>query len=234
MTTEVQQQTIEIPAATAAAELAKQEAEAIRSMSEMFAVTNAEEYTAANEELIAIKAKIREYEKQRVDLKKPILEAGRKVDDLFKPAIAVLTAAETAIKNQMIAWKREQDRIAEEAREKARKELEAAERARVKAIEKGDVTKVAKLEEKVASIAATVAVVPEVPKARGFYVTGVWSANVVDLMALVKAVASGKQPIDLLLPNQAALDDLAKAHTTNLSVPGVLAVKKDSAGSRAR
>jgi hypothetical protein len=213
---------------------AKAEAEVILSISQMFTVTNHEEFVGANAELQSIKKKSKEIEAKRQELKAPILEAGRKVDDLFKPALAVLAAAEEAIKKQMIAYQREQERIRKEAEDKARIELERAERARMKAIEKGDVTKVAKLEERVASIAATVADSPPLTKVRGFSITEIWNAQVVDFMALVKAVAAGKQPIELLLPNEKALDDLAKAHTTNLSIPGVLAVKRDSAASRAR
>jgi len=213
---------------------AKAEAEVILSISQAFSVESHDEFLLANVELQSIKKKAKEIEAKRQELKAPILEAGRKVDDLFKPALAVLAAAEEAIKKQMVTWQREQERIRRETEEAARKELERAERARIKAIEKGDVTKVAKLEEKVATIAATVSEAPEVPKAKGFYITEIWTANVVDFMALVKAVAAGKQPLELLLPNQKVLDDLAKGHQANLSVPGVLAVKKDSAGSRAR
>ena len=238
MTTEVQiQQTgdeIPVTAASSAAEIAKKEAEAIRSMAEMFSVTNASEFEGAHTERIAIQKKIKEYETQRKDLKAPILEAGRKVDAFFKPAIEILEKVYKLLGDQMIAWQREQKRIADEAAEAARKELEKAERARVKAIEKGDVEKVAKLEQKVVNIAATVSQAPAVPQVKGFYVTEIWTANCVDLMALVKAVAAGKQPISLLQFNQAEGDDLAKAHKENLSVPGVLAVKKDSAGTRAR
>ena len=236
MTTEVQQEQNEIalPAATAAAEIARKEAEAIRLMAEMFVVTNAKEFEGAHVERIAIQKKIKEYEAQRKDLKAPILEAGRKVDAFFKPAIEILEKVYKAIGDQMIAYTREQERIKKEAEEAARKELEKAERARTRAIEKGDVEKVAKLEQKVVGIAATVAQAPEAPQAKGFYVTEIWTANCVDLMAVAKAVVAGKQPISLLLFNQAEGDDLAKAHKENLSIPGVLAVKKDSAGTRAR
>jgi uncharacterized coiled-coil DUF342 family protein len=230
----IQQKPIDVSESMAVADAAKKEAEALLALTDMFKVECAEDFNNANAELIAIKKKIREYETQRQELKAPILDAGRKVDAFFKPAIEILTKAEGVIKNQMIGWQREQERIRKEAEDLARKELEKAERARIKAIEKGDVEKVAKLEEKVAGIASAVSSAPAVPQAKGFYITEIWTANVVDLMALVKAVAAGKQPIELLLPNQGALDDMAKAHTTNLAVPGVLAIKKDSAGSRAR
>ena len=230
----IEKKELVIPPPTQEANQAKAEAEVILSISQMFTVTTHEEFVGANAELQSIKKKAKEIEAKRQELKAPILEAGRKVDDLFKPALAVLAAAEDAIKKQMIAWQREQERIRREAEDKARIELERAERARIKAIEKGGVTKVAKLEEKVASIAATVAEAPQVAKVKGFSITEIWSANVVDFAALVKAAAKDERLLGCLSVNQGVLDDLAKAHTSNLSIPGVLAVKRDSAASRAR
>jgi hypothetical protein len=221
----VQQRVIDVSDSMAVADVAKREAEATLAMAEMFKVECAEDFNAANVELIAVKKKMREYETQRKDMKEPILEAGRKVDAFFKPAIEVLAKVEGIIKGQMIAYQREQERIRREAEDLARKELERAERARMKAIEKGDVTKVAKLEEKVANIAATVAEAPQVAKVKGFSITEIWSAQVVDV---------SKIPREYMVPDQARLDELAKAHKENLSIPGVLAVKRDSAASRAR
>jgi len=214
-----------IPPPTQEANQAKAEAEVILSISQAFTVTTHEEFVGANAELQSIKKKSKEIEAKRQELKAPILEAGRKVDDLFKPALAVLAAAEDAIKKQMIAWQREQERIRWDAEEKARIEMERAERARLKAIERGDVTKVAKLEEKVASIAATVSEAPQVAKVKGFSIVEIWSAQVVDV---------SKVPREYMIPDQARLDGLAKAHKENLSIPGVLAVKRDSAASRGR
>ena len=216
-------QKIEPP--TQEANQAKAEAEVILSISQAFSVSSHEEFVLANAELQSIKKKAKEIEAKRQELKAPILDAGRKVDDLFKPALAVLAAAEESIKKQMVTWQREQERIRREAEEKARIELEKAERARIKAIEKGDVTKVAKLEEKVATIAATVAEAPQVAKVKGFSITEIWSAQIVDV---------SKIPREYMIPDQERLDGLAKAHKENLSIPGVLAVKRDSAASRGR
>lgn len=216
---------IDVSESVVVADAAKQEAEVLLSMAEMFKINSHEDFLGANQELIILSKKEKAYEAQRKEMKAPIIEAGRKVDDFFKPAIDLLSKARGIIKDQMIVWQREQERIRKEIEEKARIELEKAERARIKAIEKGDVTKVAKLEEKVASIAATVSEAPEAPKAKGFYITEIWSANVVDV---------SKVPREYMIPDQARLDDMAKAHKENLSIPGVIAVKKDSAGSRSR
>lgn len=61
-----------------------------------------------------------------------------------------------------------------------------------------------------------------------------WSAEVRDLMLLVKAVAAGKQPLNLLLPNQPALNGMARALKNTMGVPGVEAVCEATASVRGR
>jgi hypothetical protein len=48
-----------------------------------------------------------------------------------------------------------------------------------------------------------------------------WKADVIDLMALVKAVSSGQAPLDYLLPNSQILNALAKSKKETMAVPGV-------------
>jgi len=49
----------------------------------------------------------------------------------------------------------------------------------------------------------------------------VWRADVVDLVALVKAVATGAAPLEVLQPNQQFLDELAAREKQELALPGV-------------
>lgn len=52
-----------------------------------------------------------------------------------------------------------------------------------------------------------------------------WHAEVVDLMALVRAVADGRVPLGAVLPNPAFLDDAAARDRESLDIPGVRAVE---------
>lgn len=52
-----------------------------------------------------------------------------------------------------------------------------------------------------------------------------WRAEVVDLLALVKAVAEGQVPVEALQPNAAFLDGHAARDREALAVPGVRAVR---------
>ncbi len=62
----------------------------------------------------------------------------------------------------------------------------------------------------------------------GLKYTEHWSAEVIDLAKLVKAVAEGKQPITLLAANQTALNQMARAQKGAMNVPGVRPVKKEN------
>lgn len=50
-----------------------------------------------------------------------------------------------------------------------------------------------------------------------------WSAEVVDLKALANAVASGRAPLDCIVPNQTKLNQLARGMKDTLMIPGVVA-----------
>jgi phage recombination protein Bet len=217
-----------LPEAAQAAE----EANVMLTVAQSFAIDSSDAFLSANEELKAIKAKFKQIENKRQELKAPVLEAGKRIDDMFRPALETLKQAELACKKSMGAWQDEQDRIRRAAEAKAREEFEKAERARLKALEKGDEKALAKAEERIAEAAAAVAVVPETPVARGFYQVEVWSAEVVNFPELVAAVAKGKSIFDFLMPNQKKLDDYAKAMNGEFNVPGCRAVMTKTQGSR--
>lgn len=78
-----------------------------------------------------------------------------------------------------------------------------------------------------------VPIVPvKVPKVEGLSTRTLWSAEVTDLMALVKAVAAGKVPIEALQPNMTVLNTLAVAARSTLAIPGVKAVSRSIKAQR--
>ena len=62
---------------------------------------------------------------------------------------------------------------------------------------------------------------PAAPKVQGLSYRETYSAEVVSLMTLVKAVAAGEQPIGLLSANQSALDGQARSLKASMAIPGV-------------
>lgn len=65
--------------------------------------------------------------------------------------------------------------------------------------------------------------IPAPQKAVGLTQTKSWEAEVTDLLALVKEVAAGRQPIIYVLANQTALNLLAKSQKSHMQIPGVKA-----------
>ena len=139
------------------------------------------------------------------------------------------------------AQRRERDRLEREARARAaaaaaRMTKEAEDRRLAEAIaadERGDTALAAKLLEAPVPIVAPapppviftppVSVTP--PRVEGTAFKSNWKAEVEDLLLLVKAVAAGEQPITLLLPNETALNGLARSLKDAMRVPGVRSVE---------
>lgn len=128
----------------------------------------------------------------------------------------------------------EQDRLAREASENARREAEAKERE-ARTAQAEQLAKEGRVEEGVAVLEAPVISAPAVvakatPKVKGISAPREkYSAEVFDLMALVKAVAKGEVPLIMLEPNQKNLDkqaDMFGKMKTELGYPGVR-VKKE-------
>ncbi len=130
--------------------------------------------------------------------------------------------------------RREAERKALDARrkaeqEKARQEEEAMRKAR-EAEEAGKVEEAeAILEEEIQAPipeAEPVAPIPEAPKAQGSSARLSWSADVVDMKSLCRAIAEGRQSETLVKPNQTILDAMARSAKGTLDVPGVKAVSR--------
>ena len=74
---------------------------------------------------------------------------------------------------------------------------------------------------------------PAMPKVKGISTRKKWSAEVTDKMALVKAVAEGRQPLRMLEPNMKVLNQMAVALKDEMRVDGVVAKSEDSMSARA-
>ena len=72
------------------------------------------------------------------------------------------------------------------------------------------------------------------PKVAGIAPRDIWSAEVTDKLLLIKAVAEGKAPADLVDVNQSVANQMARALKTSLCYPGLkpICVKTVAAGAR--
>lgn len=103
---------------------------------EISTVSTADQAQRAAYVLKELKGFTREIENARTDVKGPVLELGKKIDALAKELTLKVDAEAMRVSRVLGAWQAEQNRIAEEARQKAfreeqriREEAAAAERA---------------------------------------------------------------------------------------------------------
>lgn len=160
----------------------------------------------------------------------------KKISDLFNKLCDGPKRAREIYKSKMIAWKQEQDRIAEQARiaaeAVARKQEEERRLAVAESLERSG-----RRQEAMAVIAApivtpVVAVSIERPAASGISTSIRWSAECFDLRQLVVAVANGLAPLEFLCANQTALNDAARSMKEGMSYPGVRVNKEEKISNR--
>lgn len=138
--------------------------------------------------------------------------------------------AEGIIKMKVIGYENEQERIRQnEARaaEAKRQELERKEREKLEAkaaaaAEKGNTEKAqALLEQAACVVIPPLPVLPPSPRVDGTAFRKVWKGEVVDMKALVHAISLGNAPLGLVMINQTALNNYAKAVQDMQKVAGV-------------
>jgi len=153
---------------------------------------------------------------------------GKKIDEPFDYVIKV-TGTKSA------KWIREEeDRKAEEKRKAEEIARKAAEDAQLKVAEELQAVGLTNAAE--AIIEAPVGI-PKIDvagpaKAEGTYYVDRYSAEVVDLMTIVKAVAEGKAPLSAVCANEAWLNQWARLTKGAESLPGARVEKTTTQGRR--
>lgn len=106
---------------------AQRAADSMFKLADDMVVDSAQMYELAGTELQSIKARHKAIEEQRVYLKEPFLEGGRRIDAFFKGPLERLDEAARLISGRMLAFKKAEDEKAAKARREA-EERAAAER----------------------------------------------------------------------------------------------------------
>ena len=95
-------------------------------MAMSFFITCDEDEEMAGEELMAVKSKINALEAKRISIAGPLHKAWTDFNQMFKAPMDELKNAEEKLKNSIIAYRSEKERLAVIARQKAEKEAAAA------------------------------------------------------------------------------------------------------------
>jgi hypothetical protein len=209
-------------------------------------IENDTTYIEAGEMLKGIKALRKEVDDAFDPIIKKAHEAHKEACGQKKKAETPLLDAETILKRGLVAYETEQERLRqieqrrlqEEARQidEARRLEEAAALER-QAVATGDETLRAEAEELISApvCAPAVYVPPSTPKVSGISYRENWRIDPnVDLKALCLAIAQGRQPVSLILPNVTALNGLARSLKGEMKVPGVKVVCEKIASASGR
>ena len=157
-------------------------------------------------------------------LKKKANEAHKALTAAEQEKLAPLAEAEAHLKRGMAVYKEEEERkrreeekrLQEEANRKAEEErLDLA----IEAEKAGDKESAEEL--LAAPVEAPIVVVKSETKVAGVSFRDNWKSRVVDIKALARGVVDGTVPTMAILPNQAFLDNQAKASKGEIKYPGV-------------
>jgi len=172
----------------------------------------------------------------------PLYRKWKDFRSLLMGPVDTRTQALKLLSDKRLAYEREQQRKAEEARREAeaaaRKEQErlnklALERA-ARAEARGDVAKAEEILETVPQVPIPILTTPAVQKTKGVTKVVYWSAEVTDLAALVTAVAAGEVPLEAVTANLPWLNRTAAALKQNLKYAGVRVVSEEREKSTGR
>jgi hypothetical protein len=191
------------------------------------AVSDQESYDLAARRLLGIVALKAEIVDHHAEMKSRSYEAWRSVIAAEKVLLDPVTEAERIYKNRLGAYQTEQERIAAAAREQAEAEARAwAAKQRESEIEQAEAAG-ADPEEVAALCAEPLPVVIAEPppssftKAAGISTANNWKGECVSLPQLVRAIADSKANIGLVMANETAINQLARATRGTLAVPGI-------------
>lgn len=166
----------------------------------------------------------------RKKITQPLDAAKKAVMDLFRPVETCLDNGIHHVDSILVDYTTRKERECFEQEEKLRKQAEAEEVRKKKAFEEraqkaeeaGNMGKAEDLRQKAEEVsiqAPTLA--PAIQKIQGLSYREDWSAEVVDLKALVNAVAEGRAPLNFIEANTKVLNQQARATKDSLVVPGV-------------
>lgn len=176
------------------------------------------EYKGAADNLKVIKGRAKEIEALRKALTAPLDDQKKRIMDFFKPIGEALSKGEFTIKRALIAYdeQQERERLAEQRRREA--ELKAAQdklaEQQFEAAMSGDVRAAEKAQTELSNLSGLRVAVPEVvQKVNGVGHTATYRAEVIDFALL---------PNEYKIPDQQALDRLARNTKGRAQVPGVV------------
>ena len=171
-------------------------------------------------------------------MKKAASEAHKAIVSREKEITDVADEAERVVKDKVLAWQQEQQRLAAaeqarlqaEADEKARRERERLEKEAAKL--KTPELRQERLEQAASIVAPVVTIAAPVATAAGTSTRKTWRAELVDIGKLIEAAPGNATAASLLVFNEQAANAFARATKGNVAIPGVKFVEVENLSVR--
>jgi hypothetical protein len=193
-------------------------------------ITSRDDYEYAQMGMKEVKDRIKTLEEIRMSQTRPLDESKKRIIDFFRAPLQKLNDAKEYLNQIMVRWAEDQERIRRE--EERRLQEEARKRAEEEALRQAIEAEEAGEKEEAEQIMAEpvyvppIKVVSEIPKSKESHIRETWSAEGIDLMATVKAIAEGKAPLQAIEYDMTFLNGQARSYKQSLNIPGVRAVSK--------
>jgi len=198
-------------------------------------IATADDYSFAGLMLHEVKGWIKTLDDKEKKITKPLLLGIENTRALFRGPKQKANDVKDILNNRMVEWAEEQKRKERELQQKL--EQQARKRAEEEVLKAAIEAEEAGEKEEAEQIIAEPVYVPpirvasEIPKSKESHIRETWSAEVIDVMALVKGIAEGKVDIQAIEPNNlikthSFLNTMASRYKLTLNIPGVRAVSK--------
>ncbi len=197
---------------------------------ELLVIKSPVEYAKADDLNKLVKSRIKSLTEDRLELTRPLDQAKEKIMAKYRPVMDRLEKFKVFLENGMRKYLKDQkDR---EDAEKRRAEAEAKKREEVRkatlqkkadiAQANGDIEKAEELRQQAEEVYIPPAVVvSRIPQLEGQSTSEKWSAVVVDIKALARAVADGVIPETYIKADLVVLNKVAQANKGKMPIPGV-------------
>ena len=204
------------------------EAELALAWAAKLSIASTDDYALAAVEIKSVKRQHKELDALRKSIVKPLDEARAQIQTLFNPTLNYLDKAETIIEGKMLAYQTEQRWAAEEAARTEAERLRTEQEALATMAEQcGDPETAEDLRGQHVHVPVAAPVAAE-----GTWTTTRWHGELIDIVALCKAVADGTAPAELVQLNQPAANRMATALRDAVSYPGLRFVSTTSLAVR--
>lgn len=212
-------------------------------LAEVIEISTDEENGMAVNTLSKIKSFGKEVESARTDNVKPVNDLVKYINGIFKPISESLEASERKIKDKMLTFAKEKERIRREEEAKRQREFEEAKRKAEQEYQEAQKKALEEAEKTGATPVVVEQTIVEPPKplmvektvrseAGAITIKKIWTGEIADKMEILKGIIAGNVSISAIDFKQSELNNFAKAKKVDGIFYGIKVYQKEDVNAR--